>query len=85
VILVHYDRDVRVGFDGGIDEVAQEGFPRIFAGACRGLHDHGAVQLAGGFHDGLNLFQVVDVESGQAIAEFCRVIKQLAHGDECHE
>jgi hypothetical protein len=33
VVLVHHHRDVRIGFDGGLDQVAQEGFAGVFAGA----------------------------------------------------
>jgi hypothetical protein len=39
----------------------------------------------GGFHDGLDLFQVVDVEGGQAVAVFGGVVEQLAHGNEGHD
>jgi hypothetical protein len=37
VILVHHHRDVRIGFHGGFDQVAQEGSPaylRAPAEAC---------------------------------------------------
>jgi hypothetical protein len=79
VVLVHHDRDVRVGFDGGVDQVAQEGFAGIFAGAGRCLHDDRATGLVGGSHDGLHLFQVVDVECRQRIAVFGGVVQQLTH------
>ncbi|CFO28703.1 Uncharacterised protein [Bordetella pertussis] len=81
VVLVHDDRDVGVRLDGGLDEVFQEAFAGIFAGAGRGLHDHRAVGLGGGFHDGLDLLQVVDVESGNAVAVLGGVVEQLAHGN----
>jgi hypothetical protein len=48
--------------------------------ACRMRAD-----FVGGGHHGLNLFQIVDVESRNAVAIGCRMIQQLAHRDECHE
>ena len=71
-----------MGFDGGGNQVAQVGFTGVFAGAGGALHDHGAVALGGGFHDGLDLFQVVDVERRQAVAVFGGVVEKLAHGYE---
>jgi hypothetical protein len=68
---------------GGQDLVAQEGLAGVFAGAGRGLHDHRGIDL-GGFHDGPDLFQVVDVEGGQTVAVFGGVVEQLAHGNERH-
>ncbi len=79
VILVHDDRDVRIGFDGGVDQVAQEGFAGVLARAGRGLHDHRAVDRVGGSHDGLHLFEVVDVECRQAVAVFGGMVQQLTH------
>jgi hypothetical protein len=84
VVLVHHHRDVRIGLDGGLDQVAQEGFAGIFARAGRALHDDRAAGFVGGFHDGAHLFQVVDVEGGQAVAVFGGVVEQLAHGYEGH-
>ena len=81
VILVHDHGNVRVGLNGGLDQVLEEAFARIFARAGRGLHDHRAVGLRRGFHDGLDLFQVVDVESRNAVAVLGGVVEQLAHGD----
>ena len=84
MVLVHDDGDVGVGFEGGQDLVAEEGFARVFAGAGGGLHDHRGVELVGGLHDGPDLFHVVDVEGGQAVAVFGGVVEQLAHGNEGH-
>jgi len=81
VILVHHDGDVRIGFHRGLDQVLQEAFARVLACTGRGLHDHRAVGLRSGFHDGLNLFQVVDVESRNAVAVLGGMVEQLAHGD----
>jgi hypothetical protein len=85
VVLVHDDGNVRIGFDGGVDQVAQEGLAGIFAGAGRGLHDHRAVDGVGGGHDGLHLFQVVDVEGRQAVTVFGGVVEQLTHGYQRHD
>ncbi len=38
-----------------------------------------------GFHDGLNPRQIVEVESGHALAMFGRVIKSLTKRNEGHE
>lgn len=84
VVLVHDDGNVWKFFDGGKDEVAQEGGAGIFARACAGLDDDRCVDLVGGFHDGAHLFEVVDVERGQTVAVFGGVVEQLAHGYECH-
>ncbi|MCY1203348.1 hypothetical protein D9M72_148500 [compost metagenome] len=81
VVLVHDHGDVRIGFHGGLDQVLQEAFARVLARAGRGLHDHRAVGLRSGFHDGLDLLQVVDVESRDAVAVLGGVVEQLAHGD----
>ncbi|MCY1522187.1 hypothetical protein D9M68_570320 [compost metagenome] len=84
VVLVHAHRDVREFFDGSQDQVAQEGRAGVFAGTGGSLHDHRGVGLVGRFHDGAHLFQVVDVESRNAVAEFGGVVQHLAHADECH-
>jgi hypothetical protein len=84
VVLVHHDRDVRIGFDRGRDQVAQEGFAGIFAGAGRGLHDHRRADFIGRCHDGADLLEVVDVEGGQAVAVFSGMVQQLTHGYERH-
>jgi hypothetical protein len=69
-----------MGLDRRLDQVAQIGLAGVFAGAGRALHDHRAVGFGGGFHDGLDLLQVVDVEGGQAVAVFGGMVEQLAHG-----
>ena len=84
MVLVHDDRNVRVGFKRGQDLVAQERLASVFAGACRGLHDHRRIQLVGPFHDGPDLFHVVDVERRQAVVVFSGVVEQLAQRDEGH-
>ena len=72
---MHDDGQMRIGFEGGENLVAQEGFTGVFAGAGRGLHDDWGVKLAGSFADGPDLLHVVDVEGGQAIAVFGGVVE----------
>ncbi len=85
VILVHDHRNMGVGFNRCLDQVFQEAFAGVLAGAGRGLHDHRAVGFSRCFHDRLNLFKIVDVECGNAIAVFGGMVEQLAHGNEGHE
>ena len=68
MVLVHHDRNVGMGFDGCQHQMTQIGFACVFARTRRRLQDHGAVSLLRRFHDGLYLFEIVDVESGDAIA-----------------
>src|SRR3546814_9986799 len=42
LILMHHHGDMWPGFDGGGDQVAQEGLAGIFAGTGRALQDHRA-------------------------------------------
>ena len=77
MILMHDDGNMRIGFHRCRDEVAQKSFARIFARAGRTLHDYRAVAFVGRLHDGLNLLQVVYVESGQPIAIFSCMIQKL--------
>ena len=84
VILVHADRDVRVEFGAGIDDVLQHDIVGVGTGAARGLHDDGGVDLVGRLHDGERLFHVVDVEGRQAIAVLGCVIEQLPQRDTRH-
>ena len=84
VILVHHQRDLRIGFNGGLDQVLDEGLAGVLASACAGLQDHRRAGFLGGFHHGLDLLQVVHVECRQAVAVFSGVVQQLAHGNEWH-
>ena len=84
VVLVHADGNLRIGIDGGGEEQAQERVAGTHAGPGGGLHDDGGADFARGGHDGLNLFEVVDVEGGHAVAVFGGVIEQLTHGNEGH-
>jgi hypothetical protein len=84
VVLMHADRDIGVGFDRRRNEVRKERLTGVFARTGRGLQDHGAAGFCGRFHDRLNLFEVVHVERGNAVAVFGGVVKQLSQRDECH-
>src|SRR5690606_29073862 len=85
VILVHDDGNMWVGFDGSLNQVFQEAFARVLAGTGGGLHDDRAVGFSSGFHDGLDLFKVVDVKRGNTITVLGCVVEQLAHGNKGHE
>jgi hypothetical protein len=85
MILVHHDRNVRIHFHGAQNQVAQKRFPRIFSCPGRRLHDDRTVGFVSRLHDGLNLLQIIDIESRYAITVFCSVIENLAHGNEWHE
>jgi len=84
VVLVHHQRNVRVGLAGGLDQVLDEGLTGVFAGAGAGLQDDRCADFVGGRHDGLDLLQIVDIESRNAVAVGRRMIQQLAHRNECH-
>jgi hypothetical protein len=43
-----------------------------------------ACRMTGALHDGLDLFEVVDVESGDAVTVDRSVVEQFAHGNERH-
>ena len=84
VVLVHHHRDVGISFDRSQDQVAQEAFAGVLAGAAGGLQDDGAVRLGSRLHDGLHLLQVVDVEGRNAVAVLGGVVKQQPKRDERH-
>src|SRR5690606_3291287 len=85
VVLVHAYRDVRKLFDGGKDQVAQEGRTSILAGTGRGLDDHRGVGLVSRFHDRAHLLEVVDVEGRDAVAVLGSVVQHLAQADQSHD
>jgi len=84
VVLVHDQRDLRVGLDRGLDQVLDEALAGVLARAGAGLQDDRRADLAGGLHHGLDLLEVVDVERRYAIAVLGGVVEQLAHRDEGH-
>jgi hypothetical protein len=77
MVLVHDDGDVWIHLDSRFDEVTQEWLTSVLTRASGTLHDHGAVSLISRFHDRFDLFQVVHVERGQAIAMLSSVIEKL--------
>ena len=79
VVLVHHHGNFWIGLNRGLNQQLQEAFARIFARTRRGLHDHGRAGFFGGFHDGLNLLQIVDVEGWNTVAIGRGVVQQLAH------
>jgi hypothetical protein len=79
VVLVHDQRNVGPLLGGGLDQVLDERLTRVFAGTGAGLQDDRRTDLVGGHHDGLDLLQVVDVESWNAVAVDGCVVQQLAH------
>ena len=79
VILVHADRDLGVELDSGQHQVTQISVLGIAAGAAGGLDDDRALGLAGSFHDGLDLFHVVDIQGGYAITVFGGMVEQDTH------
>ena len=85
MVLVHHDRNVRIGFDRRLYQVTQKRFAGVFSRTGRALHDDRAVGLGGRFHDGAHLFEVVDVEGRQSVVELSGMIEKLAHRDEGHE
>ncbi|MCY1370474.1 hypothetical protein D9M69_575660 [compost metagenome] len=85
MVLVHHHRDVWVHLGSGLDQVLDEGFTRVLAGTGRGLQDDRSADLVGRGHDGLHLFEVVDVERRNAVAVGGGVVEQFAHGNESHE
>ena len=85
MVLVHADGHVRVGFDRRFNQAAKERFAGILTGAGGSLHDDGCADFAGGGHDGLNLFEIIDVEGRDAVAVFSCMIEQLTHGNKSHE
>ena len=84
MVLVHADRNVRIHFDRGEDEVAQEGLAGVGTGTGGTLQDHRRIDGGGGLHDGLDLLHVVDVERRQTIAVFGGMVEQLTKGNQCH-
>ena len=84
MVLVQHEGQARVHLDRRLDHLAQEGLARVLASARRGLQDHRAVGGLRGLHDGLDLFQVVDVEGWHAVAVLGRMVEQLSQGDHRH-
>ena len=84
VVLVHDQRNVRIGLAGGGNQVFDEALACVLARASAGLQDDRRTDLIGRCHHSLHLLQVVDVESGDAVAVLCGMVEQFAHRDEGH-
>ena len=75
VVLVHGNRHVWIGVDGGFNQILEESLTGIFARAGRGLHDYRAVGFGRRLHDRLHLLQIVYVEGGDTVAVFGGVVE----------
>ena len=84
MVLVHHQRNVRPLLRRCLDQVLDEGLARVFAGSCTGLQDDRRAHFICRRHDRLDLFEIVDIESRNAVAVFSGVVEQFAHRDECH-
>ena len=84
VVLMHDQRNVRISLGGGQDQVLDERLARVFARPGAGLQDDRRTDLVGRLHHGLDLLEIVDVESRDSVAVFGCVVEQLAHRDERH-
>jgi hypothetical protein len=84
VVLVHDQRDLRVGLGRGLDQVLDEGLAGVLARPGAGLQDHRRADFRSRGHHRLHLLEVVDVEGRNAIAVFGGMVEQLAHGNEWH-
>ena len=74
----------KFGVESGADEVFEEELTRVLAGACGGLKDNRGTGFLGCFHDGLNLFEVIDVKRRNTVAVLGRVVEKLAHCNKSH-
>ena len=72
------------GGNGGEHQVAQEHVVRVLTRAAAGLDDHRRVGFLRRFHDGLDLFHVVDIERGQTVIVLGGVVTQFAQGNHRH-
>ena len=85
MILVHHHWNMWIGLHGGLNQIFEEAFARVFASPSARLHDDRAIGLGSRLHDGLHLLEVVHVESGDAVAMLGGMVQKLAHRDDCHE
>ena len=79
VVLVHDQRNVRPLLHGGLDQMLDEGLARVFASARAGLQDDRRTDLVSRGHHRLDLLEVVDVESRDAIAVHRGMVEQFTH------
>jgi hypothetical protein len=81
VILVHGDGNVGIELAGRQDQVKEIAVLRKLARAAAGLDDDRRLGFLGRFHDGLNLFHIVDVERADAVTALGGLVEELPHGD----
>ena len=62
MILMHYDRYMRIHLKSCQDQMAQEKFSGIGTGTGRALHDDRAVGFISRLHDGVNLLHIIYIE-----------------------
>jgi hypothetical protein len=84
MVLVHGDRDVGIEFYRGQHQVSKIGVLRVGSRPTRSLYDNRGIGFVGSFHDGLDLFHVVDIKSGDTVVIFSSVIQQCTQWDEGH-
>ena len=84
MVLMHNQRNVRKCFHSRLNQVLDEWLAGVLAGTRAGLKNNRRTHLVGSGHNSLNLFQVVHIEGGDAIAVFGGMVQQLAHGYERH-
>ena len=76
VVEMHADGDVGV-FEGGFNELHDVVLASVLAGAGGDLEDQGRALFGAGFHDALDDFHVVHVESADGIAFLVGAVKHL--------
>src|SRR5690606_7407019 len=84
VVLVHDHRDVGPFFDGGQDEVAQEGGAGGFAGTGGGLDNDRGGGSVGGFQEGAQLFALVYVKGRHTVGMLGGVVQKLRERSQGH-
>ena len=78
MVLVQYDRYMRVHLHCRSDHVPDHDVTRVGAGAATGLQYDRRVAAIGCFHDCQHLLHVIDIECRHAVIVFCSVIEQLS-------
>ena len=84
VVLMHADRNVGIHQRRCLHHLRQHDVVGVGAGAARGLHDHRRVDGLRRLHDRDDLFHIVDVEGGNAVAVLGGMIEKLSQGNLGH-
>ncbi len=79
VVQVKHHGDFRIELRGRQHQVIKEAVLRVSARAAAGLNDDRRLGFPSRFHDGLNLFHVVDVERANSVAALGGFVQKLAH------